>query len=436
MLLNQTTTRLIAAYLAIVVVACSEEQSPTSVSPPPDIAPRTIIASSGTPPRTMDYEFYKLSETIPGFGGMFWTDRGEPVAYLQDLTDAGLPQTRNTLEGFMGARQLPGTSQISFRLGAFSWNELYTWREALREDIFSIQGVTRLGIDESANRISVGITSETMEPQVRQLASRLRIPAAAMIFTTAGYSTFRSDTTNWDHVRPVAGGLGIRIPISGSLNKKCTFTFRSGAYFIVPAHCTKEIGVTHNDKVYQPSPLLSGWLIGTEISDPSTFACARGAKCRWSDAALVWKQADIAQGIIYALFRCETGCPPAPPLTFYVHPSSPLGILTITEERRWPVMNELVNHMGAVSGPHSGRVVETCMDRFTTAGVWLLCQDIVNMHSEQGDSGAPIYGCIDFQCYNVRVYGMLVAGNSAANETVLSAMYNIEYELGLLDPTI
>jgi hypothetical protein len=75
------------------------------------------------------------------------------------------------------------------------------------------------------------------------------------------------------------------------------------------------------------------------------------------------------------------------------------------------------------------------MDRPMNTGIVLRCQDIVDMDSEGGDSGAPIYGCIDLQCFNVRVYGMLVGGDAVLGETILSAMYNIEYELGLLDPT-
>jgi len=432
MLLRGDVQFLYLLCLMVVLNACSDESSPVASNESPL---RNLSASAIRPSAlTMDYEFYQLSDRIPGFAGMYWNRSGEVTIRLKNLQSRARGPAEERATSFALQRSLPFSGSPAFQDAEFTWRELYEWREGLRKPLFSLPGVTSLAIDEVNNRISVGVLNSSQEQRILAETSRLGVPGRAIaIRIREPVRSSAQQLTTESHVRPVAGALKIGNP---SKPISCTFSFRSGSHFVTPSHCTKNKGIVDNDKFYQPNSGSTNYLIGTEIMDPSFFNCGLGNdpedQCRWSDSALAFVQGDIAQGKIYKTFK-KSCCP----FSQFVFPGA---FWLITEEAPWPTQDLLLSMEGFVSGHQQGLVTSTCEDVawVEEAGGprvgWLLCQDFIAMDNQDGDSGAPIFLQLGIFTDDVRLYGILQG--FSAGETVMSAMNNIEFEVGFLDPTI
>ncbi|WP_422331478.1 hypothetical protein, partial [Rhodococcus sp. (in: high G+C Gram-positive bacteria)] len=61
-----------------------------------------------------------------------------------------------------------------------SFADLARFRASLRSQVFARSGVVSLGVKESANRVEIGISNRSVEPEVRGVARSLGIPDEAV----------------------------------------------------------------------------------------------------------------------------------------------------------------------------------------------------------------------------------------------------------------
>ena len=103
---------------------------------------------------------------------------------------------------------------------------------------------------------------------------------------------------------------------------------------------------------------------------------------------------------------------------------------TITNERPFPMMGDILNKVGRTSGWTRGPVTATCFDTGVSGSappIAMLCQDRVQAYVAGGDSGSPVFEQIGG--WNpVTLVGILWGGS--ASSFVFSAMENIHAEFG------
>jgi hypothetical protein len=172
---------------------------------------------------------------------------------------------------------------------------------------------------------------------------------------------------------------------------------------------------------------LSTREVATEVEDPAFFTCQYvGFRCRVSDAALArydeGMPADFAR--IYQTTQSGGGAP----ATLEISPEGKW--FTITNEKPFPMMGDMLNKVGRTSGWTRGPVIGTCIDTGVSGSnppIAMLCQDRVQAFVAGGDSGSPVFEQIGG--WNpVRLVGILWGGS--ASSFVFSAMENIHAEFG------
>lgn len=364
-------------------------------------------------PRNMDAEFEDIAEEAPEFGGLYFDDHGQPVAFLTDLTASGRMGTQ--LNGYL-MRQRRDGSIVRFVRGEYSFKALADWRRKL-DVLLGSGGVWSTDIDETENRVVVGVDSDAAWGLVIAEASRHEIPPEALRRVPSGPAT--PLVTVADYVRPVKGGLQIQF-VTGGQYALCTLGFIvNNNYFTTNSHCSQTSGWVDNNSYWQagyPS------LIGSEIMDPLLFQggqCLSGHTCRWSDALLAYfSTSDTDFGYIAR----TTGLGSKTIATGY------FSRFHILETRAYPIGGEQLNKVGRSTGWTAGPVTLTCVN-ITVNGWTRLCQDKVDLFATSGDSGSPVFERMS-NGNDVRLYGLLWGLHDG--DAVFSSLANLEYELGAL----
>jgi hypothetical protein len=173
---------------------------------------------------------------------------------------------------------------------------------------------------------------------------------------------------------------------------------------------------------FRQGPLsLATRIVADEVADPPYFSCQyTGYLCRYSDAALAQYRDEFEEvklGLIYQTTGVDNNSLVTAEKNF-----------TITDERQFPIMGEVLDKVGRTTGWTRGTVIGTCVDTGvsgTNPPVAMLCQDHVTTKSAGGDSGSPIFRP-DGVKEHVTLYGILWGGG--ANTSVFSALQNIRAE--------
>lgn len=367
--------------------------------------------------RGADRDMIALADAVPGFGGMYRDEAGRTVVYLRDFSQ--LPRLQARLGDVVA---LP--AEHDFR-------DLHGWRIDLRSRILGTEGVVLLDVDETLNRVRIGVDPAAGEPAARaaaRIAARRGIPRNAVVIVDA--EPIVQVTTLRDMVRPVPGGMQIRFS-----NFLCTLGFnaaRNGAAgFVTNSHCTDQQGGVHKRRptlYYQPLNQTPAEFIGTERVDPDYFrrknGCPRGAECRFSDSA--WAEYDAAslsggdtiartteRGALSGSITIDDANP-----TFAVAGTGAAG-----------VGNE-VNKVGRTSGWTFGQVSATCVDTGVQgSNIVLLCQTFVDAGVGSGDSGSPVFTWTGGG--TVTLVGILWGGNGDGTLFVYSPYSAVASELEL-----
>jgi hypothetical protein len=304
---------------------------------------------------------------------------------------------------------------------AYRYADLNTWFEQAAS-AFDSPGVTLVDLDESRNRVVIGVDESANRGALRSAMARLEIPDDALIIEAR--EAIKPMVTLRERVRPVTGGLQINFP--GYL---CTLGFNATAggeaSFITNSHCTNTQGGVESTPYYQPTQAIDGAVIAVEVADPiySRSACPsniKGKKCRNSDAS----RARYNPGIAFSLGRIKK--------TTGVNNNS-LTIadeFTITaEDLATNFTGQTINKVGRTTGWTQGPVSATCVHTGVSgSNIVQLCQTHVTAGVGSGDSGSPTFRITSGN--NVALTGILWGGGT--NVFVFSPLKNIETELGNL----
>jgi len=363
---------------------------------------------------SLDQKFAEIAAGIPGFGGIFFDENGRLTIYQKN--PAAISSVNSALALLPGLSTAVKTN-VKILEADFDFVELQNWRLLIRREALGQNSVISLDIDETKNRIAVGVADSTKIFAVTEEIAEYNIPANAfevikvMPFETQqGIPTGPQGNSLAEEVDPKAGGLLIeRLPTnsSSSIGTECTMGFNVLWYnsqtginekgFVTNSHCTNSQGFLESTEIGQHTN-ASANLVGTEVEDPSYFSgtntynytCPNGFRCRLSDSALI----DYVPGInapigrIYKTNLFGTGNESGS----VIHNRA---MFTITQKGSYPYAGQTLNKMGYRSGWTRGNVSSTCLDAEDTrrdgTRIMNLCQGVVNANVREGDSGSPVF---------------------------------------------
>jgi hypothetical protein len=383
-------------FLALITVACHDSPMAESTRMPGGAMARLSAAGPAYNEHAQERPFAELAKRHPGFGGFFYDEEGNLVAYTTnpESESASLIEELETL-----LLELPrsdtwgGTAaEVVIRKGDYTYMELSSWRNTAEQTLTDWSGITYLDLNEGTNRIEIGVVDLTHIGQVREAFTGTGVPADAISFVETGQPEFLK--TLQDYSRPNVGGIRIK-PYNRS---PCTLGFvaRSefGEVFVTNSHCTEEFGQLDGIDFAQPS--FHGWppwrfYIGEEIHDEQFFQCIPGRKCRYSDTALIGVESDAAWAHIARTKKRQA------PWQYWhtdfitIYESRPT--MQIVDTIYYPVQGDGLNRMGQRSGWAWGFVQNTDIIWFNQNGPELIfgAASINFEDSEYGDSGAPIF---------------------------------------------
>jgi hypothetical protein len=373
-----------AAVAIAVLIGCGEDNGPTI--PGDDASQRQNAFSEKQigPPMTLDDFFEEMAKKIPGgFAGMYRESNGTVVVMLVDRRHEA--DASAALHRFGGVRQV-AKAGMSYKTAKYNFAQLRGWARAL-DHVWADAGVVLMDIAEERNKIVIGIKDPSVEARLPGLLNGRGIPNDAISFEVI--SDVVLDVTLSDTVRPVPAGMKATIP-------GCTLGYNAEHYIygrtvLVNSHCTPtRWGL---DGVVVPQP-TGGPRIGVEVVDPpmitmpAGYGCPSGSRCRYSDAALIQYDENVAYEL--GTIAKPTG----------------LGSTTIdsNDPRFWVSMSydsscyygpcqiygDSISKVGMKTGWTSGTVNGTCFTILRPGG-HLLCQYSGTYNSDGGDSGSPVF---------------------------------------------
>jgi len=135
------------------------------------------LTSAQERPYTIDDRFAGVAQKVQEFGGLFLGDNGSIVyIYLTDLSKQN--DVELAIAEVLNDDRLAG-KRVKVLQGQYGWLQLKDWHERMIS-VLSLPGVILTDIDESKNRLSVGIESLEVRSAVEQVLAELTIPRAAV----------------------------------------------------------------------------------------------------------------------------------------------------------------------------------------------------------------------------------------------------------------
>lgn len=417
--------------LAALLGACSEQPTEPDLTVSPSASRMDAPGQQGKV--GVDAEFAAIARDAPGFGGMFYDASGRLNVYV---TENGRSQESAILNRVNASLQAHGRGAVSagnvtIRQASRDFGELTTLRSRM-SPVLGEPGVVFTDIDESQNRLRIGVLEGTGEDQINAVLQRLDVPLDAVSIEIT--EAIEPLTTLRDAHDPMAGGLQIwRFTPPGTANI-CTLGFnvrftnpaKSQHYFFTNSHCTEQRGVV-TGTLFRQGPLsLATRTVAIEVQDPPFFTCQYiGFRCRYSDAALAEYLPGFTArlGVLYQTAESGTTAPATLDL------NADGEMFRIAKEQPFPIMGDIMNKVGRTSGWTRGPVIGTCIDVGVAGSnppIAMLCQDRVQAYSAGGDSGSPVFEQIDGN--PVILTGILWGGS--ASSFVFSALANIRHEFG------
>ena len=303
----------------------------------------------------------------------------------------------------------------------FSRAQGQDWFARATPEALDVPGAVFIDLDETTNRLRIGVEHSGAAASVRGVLARLGVPANAATVELA--DPIYQVATLRDLVRPVTAGLQINF---GQFVCSIGFnaTLNGQASFVTASHCTNRQGGTEGTLYYQPLASTGGSFIGTEVDDPKYFrgqGCPKGRKCRLSDAARVAYAAGVASdlGGIAQTTGANNGS-----LTI-------AGTMRITaDDNTGGAVGQIANKIGRTTGWTSGAITATCVHtNVSGSNITQLCQTFVNAGVAGGDSGSDVFRVSGG---TATLLGVLWGGNGAGTQFVFSPLGQVRQELGAL----
>lgn len=126
---------------------------------------------------THDDKLVRVETLAPGFGGMFIDSDGRLRVFLID--PARLAEARRAIEIVFGPAAAPAPGARALQ-GQYTVSQLKTWAEQAGP-LLSLPGTVTVDLDESRNRVVVGIEASSRVSSVEHAIASLHIPREAVI---------------------------------------------------------------------------------------------------------------------------------------------------------------------------------------------------------------------------------------------------------------
>ena len=399
--------RAVARYICVAISlsalvalgACDTTSMEDDGEEEPDPEGPTVNLGEQAPPGIHD-KFAQVADQVPGFGGFYLDETGQPIAFAIEPTESRREELRVALRQAFGdgilergdnPRRSVENPTLEVRAGEYRMRDLLAWYERLPE-VFDVEEVVMTDLNEARNRLSVGVTTEEVFPQVEDRIAELDIPREAVRLVVKSPPREASNGLR-DRVTPPRGG----VEVSGTCTLGFVGRYQGDWGFITNSHCTNQRGNNTGTTFNQPA---SGPQIGVESADPSYRSCGFLGfnSCRKSDAAFV--DFDGCVSVATDVMRTQN----------WAAPGGGTGsrqidhgaAMDMTEFRAHPVSGQMVDKMGRTSGWTYGFVTRTCTtgrpvdnsgNRITVDNdpVLMKCQYEASYRSDGGDSGSPVF---------------------------------------------
>lgn len=410
---KQGILRVAAAGATLWLAGCDgvpeQEDAAAPLSQASDL--RTDVPFSPLRQRTLDDALLQVEASVPGFGGMYYDDKGRLVVRLVHANAA--PAAQRAIASVFGTDKVPAEGLVT-EPATRSFSQLKALQERITPDVLSQAGVVLTDVDEKSNRVAIGIERAEVKPGLEKAIERLGVARDAIDIVEVGPIFPTNVQGGW---RPIAGGIQIETP--GSY---CTLGFsalQGGTLgFVTNSHCTQTQGGVESTPAYQA---VYPNYIGTELTDPyysSGGSCPAGRVCRYSDSAF---------------FSASTSVNPMVAMT----PGAfNLGISSwpqVSGKVLYPSQGQTVSKTGRSSGTTSGTIQWACAT-INSGGTphTYFCNYIATSAQQNGapgDSGSPVY----FQSGStVQLTGLMWGSGSNPWNFAFAPLGSIQNELGVV----
>src|SRR5215213_991335 len=330
---------------------------------------------TGTP-LTLDEEYARLAEEVPGFGGLYLDTTGTTHVYLMDLSRESEVQD-------LGGR-------VVVQQGDYDFRDLVVWKEALGPQL-SLKGAVFLDVDERINRVVLGVERSAHDTFVAGLSRFLRdvrVPPEAVVVEDAEPVAAAMQLT--DSFRPVPGAVQVQSP-GGTCTLGVNATRQGVRGFVANSHCTMVRSVVEGTVFSQSTIIGVVNQIGVETVDPPFFtggSCPSNRRCRFSDAVFAaYNSSSLSAGgkLANPAF-CAAGVG-----TTTVSSETPrLSVTGFTFGT--PASGSVVAKIGRTTGCTFGVTQNTCATvNVLGTNITMLCQNRAFGLARKGDSGSPVF---------------------------------------------
>ncbi len=394
----------------------------------------TIIFTTSTETsvafKTHDDLLKDVGSRTSEFGGMYLSDDNNTL-YVYMTSGTQNIQKQQEVKGSIEtvfSSDLTGGRNIEVVPAQYSMSQLYGWYSQMMPAAFGDSRVVMTDLDESENRLEIGVDSLSVVPDLELMLGNLGIPREAVAFSERKRPSFTSHTLSSRAPNGVIEG-GYQIARSGF---SCTLGFnteRDGEDgFVTAGHCTEANSDWGEGNVgtefYQPT-VSNNNLVGEETIDPafsdSYSNCPDDTVCRLSDSAFISLDSDASQNLGKIARPVSLG-------SRVVHHDIKFRI---TDEVSHVAIDQFVSMVGRSSGWQSGRITKTCTHYSAGPGL-LLCQNEIDLDAGPGDSGAPIFSITNSpNTYDVDLLG--VYWGQIDDNAYYSPIGGVYYDLGRFD---
>lgn len=349
-----------------------------------------------------------VGDSIPDFGGFYFDQDGQLNAYLLDPSSDRAEEVENVLKEVFGEdilergdspRREGANSQIQLREGTYRMEDLIAWYDRIGRT-FSVDEVVFVDLQERTNRLTVGVTTLEVQPDVEGILQENEIPVEAVEIVEAEFPEVSGHGLNSD-IDPTRGGIQIGYRTGPSSVARCSYGFtgrlNGNRGFITNSHCTAQRGSVTGRTFSNPA---TGPQIGQETVDPNYSTCGffQNSACRASDAAFIAFDSGVSGENSVARTQGWAG-PNSGSGSQNMQHSSPR--MDVRDYDEYPANGEMVDKVGRTTGWNYGFVQRTCYNtRAANNGnlvrvngnlVRMTCQYSASYNSSSGDSGSPVF---------------------------------------------
>ncbi|MGH9244581.1 MAG: hypothetical protein ACRD29_09750 [Acidimicrobiales bacterium] len=218
---------------AVMLVFAGIDVQPAGVS---QAAEPTTDTDGQRDPVPIDEVFARIGSEVPQFAGVHIDGNGDLAIHMVGRTPDASIAYRSLLDHFGAAMFADGPPRLV--AAEYTFRELKQWHDEVSVRLLALPGITLTDIDESRNRIVVGLADEGATELARIEVDRLGVPNAAVVMEVVG--EFGLELR--DHYRPLHGGQ----QIVNEAARICSLGFnaiRNGiGGFVTNSHCTRVFG--------------------------------------------------------------------------------------------------------------------------------------------------------------------------------------------------